>query len=130
MSYILRWAIICCFLAMNLLGQSFAGDQLDKGTLEKLIKGNTIEGKRITQKTTYKMYFEPTGEFTRIDSRKNEVGGEWYIESDGTFCTIVNKRKCRAVKQRDDGGYDVYNASGVLVWTMDNVFPGDVYSLH
>jgi len=130
MKHISRWAVICCFLAMNLLGQSFAGDHLDKSTLEKLIKGNTLEGTKTISKATYKMYFEPTGEFTRTDSRKNEVAGDWYIENDGTLCTTVNKRKCRTVKQRKDGGYDVYNAGNVLVRTIDKVSPGDPYNLH
>ncbi len=129
MNHISRWTIVCCLLAMTLSGLSFAGGQLDKGTLETLIKGNSVEGKRIKWKTTYKMYFEPSGMFRRIDSLNNKESGEWEIESDGTLCMIGRKKRCRAVKQRGDGGYDVYNRRDEVVWTMDKVTSGNPYNL-
>jgi len=129
MNHISRWAIVCGFLAMNLVGLSFAGDELDKATLETLIKGNTAEGKRIKWETTYKMYFDPSGKFKRIDSLNNKEGGEWHVESDGTLRMVGRKEKYRTVKQRGDGGYDVYNVRGQVIWTMDKVTPGDPYNL-
>ena len=129
MNHISRWAIVCGLLAMNLLGLSFAGEQLDKGTLETLVKGNTVEGKKIKWKTTYKMYFDPSGKFARTDSLNNKEGGEWQIESDGTLRMIGRKENNRTVKQRSDGGYDVYNARGQVIWTIDKVVQGNPYNL-
>jgi hypothetical protein len=129
MYHISRWAIVCGLLAMAFLGQSFAAEQLDKGTLETLIKGNTVEGKKIKWKTTYKMYFDPSGKFWRIDSLDNKERGKWSVENDGTLRMTGRKERDRTVKQRSDGGYDVYNVRGQVIWTMDKVTPGNPYNL-
>jgi len=131
MNHISRWTIVCGFLAMNLLGLSFAGEQVEKGALETLIKGNTVEGKKIKWKTTYKMYFDSSGKFSRIDSLNNKESGEWSVECDGTLCLSknVHKEKCRTVKQRSDGGHDVYNVRRQVIWTMDKVTSGNPYNL-
>lgn len=129
MNNVSRWAIVCGLLAMNLVALSFAGEKLDKDTLETLIKGNTVEGKKIKWKSTYKMYLDPSGEFRRIDSNNNNEGGVWRVESDGTLCMTGRKENCRAIKQRSDGGYDVYSDRGQVVWTMDKFSPGDPYNL-
>ena len=39
------------------------------------------------------------------------------------------KDRYRTVKQRKDGGYDVYNKAGKVVWTMDKLVPGNPYNL-
>lgn len=129
MKRISLWAIIFGLLAMNLSGMSFAGDQLDKDTLETLIKGNSAEGRKIQWKTTYKMYFDPSGKFWRIDSLNNKESGKWYVESDGKLRMVGRKERLRTVKQRDDGGYDVYNNRGQVIWTMDKVSPGNPFHL-
>ena len=130
MNHISRCTIACCFLAISLPGLSFAGEQISKDTLETLIKGNTVEGKKIRWETTYKMYFDPAGTFMRIDSLTNKDGGEWYVASDGLLCTTARKKeRCRSVIQRSDGGYEVYNKREEVVWTMDKISPGDPYNL-
>ena len=129
MNHILRWVIVFGFMAMSLPGLSFAVEQLDKQTLETLIKGNTVEGRNLKWKTTYKMYFAPSGRFKRIDSLDTRYGGEWYVERDGMLRMVGRKEKYRTVKQRSDGGYDVYGVSGNLIWTMDKVIPGNPYNL-
>jgi hypothetical protein len=129
MNHISRRVIICGLLAMNLLGLSYAAEQLDKDTLETLIKGNTVEGRKIKWKTTYRMYFDPSGKFQRIDSLNNKEGGEWHVERDGKLRMTGRKEKYRTVKQRSDGGYDVYNRRGQVIWTMDKVSPGNPYNL-
>jgi len=121
--------LIIGFLLMSLFGWAYADDQLDKATLETVIKGNTVEGKKIKWKTTYKMYFDPSGKYRRIDSLNNKEGGDWRVEKDGKLTMIGRKEKHRIVKQRGDGGYDVYNTSGQVVWTMDKVIPGNPYEL-
>ena len=129
MNRILHWSIIFGFLFMNLLGLSFAGEQLGKDNLETLIKGNSVEGKKIKWKTTYKTYFDPSGKFKRIDSLNNKESGEWRVESDGKLCMIGRKENCFTVKQRSDGGYDVHNTVDEVTWTIDKVFPGNQYNL-
>ena len=122
-------AIICCFLAMNLLGLSFAGEHVDKDTLNTLIKGNTVEGIRVAWKTSYKMYFDSSGKFNRIDSNNSKDKGEWEVKKDGSLCIIKGKEKCRWVKQRSDGGYEITNLLDKLLWTITKVSPGDPYGL-
>jgi hypothetical protein len=115
---------------MSLPGLSFAEEKISKDTLETLIKGNSVEGKKINWDTTYKMYLDPAGKFRRIDSLGNKDSGEWYVASDGMLCiTGRKKEKCRTVKQRSDGGYDVYNKMDEVIWTMDKVSPGNSYNL-
>jgi hypothetical protein len=125
----MRTSLIIGFLLMLLSGWAYADKQLDKETLEALIKGNTVEGKRVKWKTTYKMYFDPSGKYRRIDSLNNKEGGDWRVEKDGKLTMIGRKEHNRIVKQRSDGGYDVYNKSGQVVWTMDKITPGNPYDL-
>ena len=129
MNYILRWSILFIFLAINAIGVAVADEKLDKATLETLIKGNSAEGKNLVWNITYKMYFDPTGRFRRIDSRGNREGGDWEIEKDGTLFMMGNKNRRRTVKQRSDGGYNVYNRRGDIIWTMEKVTPGNAYNL-
>ncbi|MEJ2657248.1 MAG: hypothetical protein P8012_08615 [Desulfobacterales bacterium] len=129
MNHIWRWAIVCGFLAMNISGPSFADVRLDKSALETLIKGNTVEGRNIKWKTTYRMYFDPTGRFWRIDSRYNKEKGEWHVEKNGTLRMSGRKVNYRKVKQRSGGGYDVYGDRGTVIWTIDKVTPGNPYHL-
>lgn len=125
----LRTSISIGLLLMILIGWAYADEQLDKEALETLIKGNTVEGKIIKWKSTYKMYFDPSGKFRRIDSLNNKEGGDWYVEDDGKLIMIGRKKKYRSIRQHSDGGYDVYNPSGQVIWTMDKVIPGNPYDL-
>lgn len=129
MNHISRWVIIFGFLVITLPAMSIAAEQLDQQALETLIKGNTAEGKLVKWKTTYKMYFDPSGRFKRLDSLDNKMGGEWHVEKDGTLRMVGRKEKYRTVKQRADGGHDVYGVNGKLVWTMDKLTPGNPYKL-
>jgi len=130
MKHISLRVIVFSFLSMILPGLSLAGEQLDKHSLETLIKGNTIEGNNLKWKTTFRMYFDPTGRFKRKDSLGNKNGGEWFIEQNGSLRMIGRKEKYRTVKQRSDGGYDVYGVSGNLIWTMDKIIPGNPYNFN
>jgi len=129
MRHISHWSIVCGLLAMNFLSLSYAGGQLDKDTLETLINGNTVEGKWVKWGTTYKMYFDPSGNYKRIDSLDNKTGAKWFVDSDGTLRLVGRKDRYRTVKQRGDGGYDVYSPGGELLWTMDKFSSGDIYKL-
>jgi len=122
-------AIIFGFFAMSLTGLSFAGEHLDKDTLETLIKGNTVEGVRVAWKTSYKMYFDSSGKFKRIDSNNTTDKGEWEVKKDGSLCIIKGKTKCRWANKRSDGGYEVTNLLDKLLWTITKVSPGDPYGL-
>jgi len=124
-----RSILVFTFLALIFPGLSLSGEQLNKDSLEKLIKGNSAEGKKITWNTTYKMYFDPSGKFSRIDSLNNKEGGEWKVENDGTLVMSGRKEKRRTVSQRSDGGYDVHNRAGDVIWTMDKITSGNPYNL-
>lgn len=132
MNTVTRWAVVLGLLVMSLSGLSFAAGDMDKASLEQLIKGNTVEGTRIKWKTTYKMFFDASGKYSRIDSRNNEEHGKWKVQKDGSLLMIDNKREkenVRIVKKREDGGYDMYNQNGVVILTMDKVSPGNPYNL-
>ncbi len=116
-------------LALSLSGGVLADGQLDKETLETLIKGNTIEGMILKWKSSYKTYFDPSGKYGRIDSKNNKEGGVWKVEKDGSLTMVGRKEKRRIIKQRDDGGYDVYNHKGQVTWTIDKITPGNPYNL-
>jgi hypothetical protein len=110
-------------------GLAFADEPLGKDALESAIKGNTAEGKFLNWGTTYKMFFDPSGQFRRIDSRNNKESGAWSIDAKGVLLMSGRKDRYRTVKQRKDGGYDVYNKAGKVVWTMDKLVPGNPYNL-
>lgn len=128
MSFFIR-TVCYCIILIALPAWAQADEQIDQESLEKLLTGNTVEGRKIKWDTTYRMYFDPSGRFRRIDSLNNKEGGEWRVESNGRLCMVGRKEHCRTIRQRKDGGLDAYNMQGQLVWTMDKVIPGNPYEL-
>ncbi len=118
-------------LLVNLLvpGILFAEEAVDGETIKKVLAGNTVEGKLVKWGTTFKMYFTENGYFKRVDSLNNKESGEWEINSQSKLCILLNKKRCRIVKKRDDGGYNVYSNAGELKMTFDKVLPGDPHNL-
>jgi hypothetical protein len=121
--------MLCVLIAMTLPALALADEQLDQAAVENLISSNTVEGKKLKWGTTYRTYFDPSGKFHRIDSLNNKEGGEWYIQDNGRLCMVGRKERCRIIKQRNDGGYDVFNRQGQQIWTIDKVIPGYPYDL-
>jgi len=106
-----------------------AETRVDKQQLQELITGKTLEGKWIMWNTTYKMYLDPSGKFKRIygDDKKEE--GEWWINNKGKLCFRIEDKACRRVKQRDDGGYNLYNKQKELKQTIDKISAGNIFNL-
>lgn len=129
MKHVARYAVVCGLLSMSVSYSSFAGEKVSSDSLESALKGNTVEGRKLKWKTTYKMYLDPSGRMGRVDSLDNVEAGEWRVDSDGALCIQVRKNRCRVVEQRDDGGYDVFNQRGQKIWTMDTISPGNPYGL-
>ena len=93
-----------CLLLTFGAGLALANEPLGKEALETAIKGNTVEGRFLKWKTTFKMYYDPSGKFRRIDSLNNKEGGSWSIDAKGVLLMSGRKDRYRTVKQRDDGG--------------------------
>ena len=127
-----RWMVFVV-LSIPVLSLSVnAAGEMDKASLEKLLSGNTVEGSRIKWKTTYKMHLDSAGTYSRIDSLNNKERGTWKVMKDGTLMMTGRKKgkeQERTVKQRTDGAYEVYNARGMVIWTIDKVTPGNPYQL-
>lgn len=130
MMQLARVLSILALLSLTLgTGLAHADEQLGKEALETLIKGNTVEGTKLNWKTTYKMYFDPNGRFTRIDSLNNKEKGAWSIDEKGILLMSGRKNNYRIVKKRSDGGHDLCDKTGKPLLTMDKVVPGNPYNL-
>jgi len=121
--------ILIGLLALGIAPLTFAETRVSGEELQKLLSGNTGEGKFIKWETTHKTYFEATGKFRRLDSLNNKQKGEWYINKSGELCMVgKHKENCNVVMKRDDGGYNLY-VSNNLHWTLDTIVPGNPNNL-
>lgn len=122
--------VLATVLAIGPSGLVLADKPIDRDTFEAAIRGNTVEGRKIQWDTTYKMYFEPSGKYFRIDSLNNKEKGKWSVAKNGDLVMEGRKKpKSRAVTQRDDGGYDIHNDRDQVIWTIDKIVPGDPHGL-
>ncbi|KPK38336.1 MAG: hypothetical protein AMJ69_08675 [Gammaproteobacteria bacterium SG8_47] len=111
-------------------GLILADKPVEKEAFEAAIKGNTVEGRKINWETTYQMYFDPSGKYFRLDSLNNRENGNWSVDKNGDLVMEGRKKpQYRTVKQRDDGGYDIYGNRGEVIWTIDKILPGDPHGL-
>jgi predicted RNA-binding protein (virulence factor B family) len=107
----------------------FADKGLEKDELEALVTGKTLEGKWIKWNTTYRMYLATSGEFRRIAGTATKEEGRWWINKKGKLCFEKNQKVCRRVKQREDGGYNLYNRKKELMQTIDKILDGNPHKL-
>jgi len=121
--------ILIGLIALGTAPLTLAETRVSADELQKLLAGNTGEGKFLKWETTHKTYFEATGKFRRLDSLNNKQKGEWYINKNGELCMVgKHKENCNVVMKREDGGYNLY-VSNNLNWTLDIIVPGNPNNL-
>jgi hypothetical protein len=112
-----------------------AAEPLGKEALEKLIAGNTAEGKSVQWEKGMTWYFHKIGKIKKADEHGNKGKGEWNINEEGELCVKFKhgKERCRTVVPRTDGGYDIYGAyypeADQLKWTFERILPGNPHDL-
>jgi len=105
-----------------------AGEGLGKEATEKLVSGNTIEGKMLRWNSTYKMHLKKSGDWKRVDSKGNKESGTWRVDNNGDLCITGKKEKCWTIKKRE-GGYDMISPRGELMMTIDKMAEGNPHNL-
>lgn len=127
---ILRASIILSGIVTLIFASSLPADtRVEKDELKALISGKTLEGKWITWQTTYKMYLDPSGELRRIYGSGNKEEGRWWVNKKGKLCFEIEDKACRRVKQRGDGGYNLYNRQKELKQTIEKIANGNIYNM-
>ncbi len=107
----------------------YAEEEVSGEELKKLLSGNTAEGQLIRWETSHKTYFDPSGDMRRVDGKNNKEQGVWQVDKYGRLCIEVKKERCRTVKKRSDGGYNVYSRREELKYTFDKIVPGNPNNL-
>jgi len=121
--------LVLTSLLFSLPATVFADRRVEKEELEKLVSDKTLEGKWIKWNTTYKMYLAPSGEFRRIAGTATKEEGRWWVNKKGKLCFEKDQKACRRVKQRDDGGYNLYNRKKELMQTIEKILDGNAHKL-
>jgi len=125
--FIIGMVIFAAFSVAN------ADTRVEKDELKALITGKTLEGKWIVWDSNYRMYLAPSGDMKRVYGKGTELtddlSGTWMINKKGKLCFEVNNMKCRRVKKRDDGGYNLYNKRGEVRQTIEKITDGNPYNL-
>jgi hypothetical protein len=118
-------------IVLVLTNTTYADKRVNKDKLEKLISGNTLEGKWFRWETNYRMYLDPSGDFIRVygDEFGSSETGRWFINKKDKLCFEIANTACRRVKQRGDGGYNLYGAKKVLKQTIEKITEGNHYKL-
>lgn len=119
---ILAGAILFILALTNI---TFAGPQaLNKDEVEKLIKGNTVEG--VDTKWNKKMiwFFNESGKLKKLDDRGQKAKADWNIDSRGYLCITEKGKKlekCEQVFPHEGGGYAVPGRN----WQWDKITAGN-----
>jgi hypothetical protein len=108
---------------------TIAGEKMGKQVLTVLLTGKTLEGNWVVWRMTCKMYLDPSWKTYRHRGRTSTEKGEWFVNEQGKLCFVANTTRCRRVKRRDDGGYNLYDKEKQLVQTIEKIQDGGVYSL-
>jgi len=119
---------------------------LSSSEIDKLLKGNTIEGILVAQSRPIKQYFGADGITVQVlDSKRI---GDWYVDDNDQFCIRWNpakkqetmakdarteetekaknkKGQCLSVKQDINGKYRIYSADLGYAATLLKIVPGN-----
>jgi hypothetical protein len=103
---------------------------LNKAEAEKLLSGNTFEGKDFKFKREVKVYLDPSGSYKRVDNLNNKEAGAWSIESDGKFCMKHAKSEnCRNIQPGKMEGVYLLIKDGRRSLRIHKIVPGNPYNL-
>jgi len=118
-------------MLVTFIASAYAGEGLGKTETEKLLSGNTIEGKNVRFNSAYTMYFDKSGDYRGEDTQSGKGSGSWRVSGEGDLCIqpVMKQREfCWTLKKRDSG-YDMIAASGKVVRTIEKVLPGNPNNL-
>jgi len=118
-------------MLLAFVASAYAGEGFGKAETEKLLSGNTIEGKNVRWNSAFKMYFDKSGNYRGEDTQSGKGSGSWRVSGEGDLCIqpVMKQREfCWTLKKRD-GGYDLISASGKLVRTIEKVAEGNPNNL-
>ena len=124
------------FLFCSILCSVFAfstpvfGDVLDQKAAEQLLKGNTAEGVQPKYKRAFKIYFDPSGTYRRLDDLNNRESGSWNVDKRGYLCMslVSGTEKCRSIESIGDGAY-ILKYEGKKSHKLKKIIPGNPNNL-
>lgn len=122
---VLITSLITIVLSANV---AMAADALNQTEAEKLIKGNTAEGKNVQYDKKMIWYFREDGTIRKLKPSGKKGRGEWSIDKKGQLCYLdkqMDEAKCEPIIPREDGGYDANDGK----WRFDKVLPGNAHNL-
>lgn len=119
--------ILLVFLAAILPVQAEQAMTADE--IKATLSGNTAEGQLLKWGISHQTYFHTSGEFRRVDGNGNKGKGKWYVDNYNHLCFEARRSRCRIIKKRDDGGYNMYNRKEELIATFDKIVPGNPHDL-
>ena len=106
-----------------------ADEAMKAEEIKSLLSGNTVEGQLTKWGISQTTYYESSGHFRRIDGNNNKGKGKWYVDKHDYLCHEGRRERCRIMKKRDDGGYNLYNKKEELLLEIGKVLPGNPHNL-
>lgn len=124
-------------LAIMALGFAFAvampahAEFLNKASAEKLLNGNTMEGKDFKFGREVKIYFATDGAYKKLDDLNNKDTGTWHIVANGMLCMRGSRHSenCRAIQPAKKEGKYLLIKNGKKSVRIDRVVPGNPHNL-
>ena len=119
-----------------LLGIAFAianpayAEFLNKSDAEKLLAGNTFEGKEFKFGREVTVYLDSSGSYKRLDDLNNKESGIWKIDSDGKLCLKrASKFNCRNIEPGEKEGVYLLIKNGKKSVQINKVLTGNPKNL-
>lgn len=102
--FLVLGSVLTALLAYSAMA---VAEVLDKTAAEQLVKGNTAYAKDFKYKRNFKLYFDPSGQYKRVDELNNTESGSWNIDNRGELCMsfVSGLEKCRAIDSIGEGQY-------------------------
>jgi len=150
MSSILRAGIAVGVIFIAGCSDGEALKTLSSVEIDKLLKGNTIEGVLVAQSRPFKQYFSADGTTVRMTESKRI--GKWNVDDTNQLCvrwnvantpekmtketgthsadnavdmTKTKKGKCFQIKQDSQGKYSIYSENLVFSGSLHKIVPGN-----
>ena len=122
-------AIVAIGFALTVTAPVYA-EFLDKATVEKLFHGNTLEGEDFKFKRKIKVFFDPGGNYKKVDDLNNKDTGHWYVEADGKLCLgLTAGANCRQVQPGKQEGFYLLIKDGKKSVRISKIHPGNPFNL-
>jgi ribosomal protein L14 len=143
-----RAGILAGVVAVAGCGNAVQLKVLKSAEVEKLLKGNTIEGIIVQQSRPFKQHFGTNG--ITVQMAGNKRIGKWYVDGNNELCILWNdtqtpetmaketktqsggnvadktgNERCFSVKQDSQGKYRIYSPELGYVASVKRIIPGN-----